>query len=81
MAKIVDGPEGILDVASWLGGGAYSIMYAVKNTAMRDPIMRVERMGDKEDFEQRLLQIATEAAEELECSPEDVDFIVSYMGE
>lgn len=80
MAKILNGPEGILDAASWLGGGAYLIMYALKKTSMRDPVARIENMDDRDEFEGRLLQIATEAAEELECSPEDVDFVVSYMG-
>lgn len=80
MAKIVDGPEGILDVATWISGGAYSIMYAVKGTAMRDPVMAVMRAGDKDEFEQKLLRIAEEAARELECSSDDVDFVVAYMG-
>ena len=80
MAKIVDGPEGILDVASWLGGGTYSIMYAVKNTAMRDPVMTVARASEKDEFEQKLLRIAEEAAEELTCSQEDIEFVVAYMG-
>ena len=80
MAKIIDGPEGILDVASWLGGGTYSIMYAVKNTAMRDPIMTVARANDKDELEQKLLRIAEEAADELACSQEDVEFVVAYLG-
>lgn len=80
MAKILNGPEGILDAASWLGGGAYLIMYALKKTSMRDPVARIENIDDRDEFEGRLLRIATEAAEELECSPEDVDFVVSYMG-
>lgn len=80
MAKLVDGPKDILDVASWLGGGAYSIMYAVKNTAMRDAVMTVAKAEDKDEFEQKLLRIAQEAADELACSQEDVEFVVAYMG-
>lgn len=80
MAKIVDGPESILDIASWLGGGAYSIMYAVKNTGLRDAIMTVAKANDKDEFEQKLLRIAEEAAEELACSQEDIEFVVAYMG-
>lgn len=80
MAKIVDGPEGILDIATWLGGGAYSIMYAVKHTSMRDPVMTVLKAEEKGEFEDKLLRIAEEAARELECSQEDVEFVVAYMG-
>lgn len=81
MAKILDGPEGILDVASWLGGGTYMVMCALKGEAMRDALVLNVRVGeDPEEFDRKLLRVAAVAAKELTCSPDDIEFVVSYMG-
>ena len=82
MAKVLDGPEGILEVASWLGGGTYAVMCAVRDRGMREALMfRVKTSDDKAEFERKLLRIADKAATQLECTQEEVDFVVSYLGE
>jgi hypothetical protein len=80
MAKILRGPQGLFEVAEWLGGGRYSVMAALRGTGMADAQLLMLRASTEDAFRQRLSRIAGIAAKELECAEEDVEFVVTYLG-